>query len=304
MADYDDRLKDYKDVPARIADFKEKHPEGVLRPLDPAIPYRVEHIGNRDFIVFVAAAYKTPDDPTPGVGTAWEPFPGTTPYTKNSELQNAETSAWGRAIVAALASESKNIASAEDVRNRSEDVGPPMATKSAVHVLVEQVKDTPLAQPIKAWMAENNLSFTQPLTLDQFKSIEAWVSSQSAAAPAEPETPSSGDGGRAEQFPPPAPAPAVESSSGSTHDEGHAASSQVVPPAASGSVTGGEGREAPSSPDNLRSDLRERIGRLGDAERLKLKALWTGARLAPLDSAEVDEDYFNQAVGLIGQAAA
>ena len=40
-------------------------------------------------------------------------------FTKDSELQNAETAAWGRAIVAVLASDTKEgIASREEVRNR------------------------------------------------------------------------------------------------------------------------------------------------------------------------------------------
>lgn len=116
----------YKQVPERIADFKEKFPDGRLRPADPTVPYRVETIGEKTFIVYVAAAYRTEDDKAPGIGTAWEPFPGRTPYTRDSELQNAETSAWGRAIVAALASESKSVASAEEVRNRrAEEVRPP-----------------------------------------------------------------------------------------------------------------------------------------------------------------------------------
>ena len=111
----------YKQVPERIADFKAKHPEGCLQPADPEKPYRIETIGDKTYIVFVAAAYRSPDDPCPGIGTAWEPFPGRTPFTKDSELQNAETSAWGRAIVAVLASESKAVANAEDVRNRQAD---------------------------------------------------------------------------------------------------------------------------------------------------------------------------------------
>jgi hypothetical protein len=115
----------YKDVPARIRDFKEKYPDGCLRPADLDHPYRVETVGNQTFIVFVAAAYRTPDDPLPGIGTAWEPCPGKTPYTRDSELQNAETSSWGRAIVAVLASESKSIASAEDVRNRHAEAALP-----------------------------------------------------------------------------------------------------------------------------------------------------------------------------------
>ena len=110
----------YKDVAERIQDLKAKHPEASLGVIDPAKPYDIVTIGPKTFIVVTAVCYRTPDDLAPGVGIAWEPFPGPTPYTKDSELQNAQTSAWGRAIVAALASESKAIASLEDVRNRSE----------------------------------------------------------------------------------------------------------------------------------------------------------------------------------------
>ena len=49
---------------------------------------------------------------------AWEPLPGLTPFTKGSELMVAETSAWGRAIVAALAADTQKVASADEVRNR------------------------------------------------------------------------------------------------------------------------------------------------------------------------------------------
>lgn len=111
-------LDDYVDVAARIAEFRAKHPEGSLQPADPSQPFRIEVIGDKTFVVVVAAAYRTPDDPRPGIGMAYEPWPGRTPYTKDSELMNAETSAWGRAIVAVLASDSKRIASAEEVRNR------------------------------------------------------------------------------------------------------------------------------------------------------------------------------------------
>lgn len=108
----------YKQVPERLADLKEKHPDASLQPARLDEPFQVLTLGDKTFVVYVAACYRSPDDPRPGVGCAWEPYPGRTPYTKDSELQNAETSAWGRAIVAALASESKAVASAEDVRNR------------------------------------------------------------------------------------------------------------------------------------------------------------------------------------------
>lgn len=141
---------DYVDVASRIAQFREQYPEGVLRPADPHRPFEIvtlddaavmawlsaeeaklrdRHSGStlerrlaalrqpRQFVVYTAAAYRHPDDPCPGIGVAWEPLPGLTPYTHNSEVMNAETSAWGRAIVAVGAADAK--ASAEEVRNRS-----------------------------------------------------------------------------------------------------------------------------------------------------------------------------------------
>lgn len=109
MAGFD--LKDYVDVAERIQMFRKKHPEGslqseVLRWPDEGFP----------FVVVRAEAFRTPDDQRPGVGLAWENYPGRTPYTKDSELMNAETAAWGRAIVAVLAGETKrSVASRDEV---------------------------------------------------------------------------------------------------------------------------------------------------------------------------------------------
>jgi hypothetical protein len=114
----------YVDVASRIAEFRDKHPHGSLQPADPARPFQVVVVGDQTFIAYTAAAYRTPDDPRPGIGTAWEPIPGRTPYTRDSELQNAETSAWGRAIVAVLAADTRRgIASQEEVRARTVPAG-------------------------------------------------------------------------------------------------------------------------------------------------------------------------------------
>lgn len=155
-------LSNYVDVPQRIKEFREKYPEGSLQAADPANPFQIVQIpcrwcrrckgsrqvqnragdyincsrcggsGLRDeeepnidvFIVYTAAAYRTPDDPRPGIGIAWEPVPGKTPYTADSEMMNAETSAWGRAIIAVGAADSSKIASREEVRNRTSESGP------------------------------------------------------------------------------------------------------------------------------------------------------------------------------------
>lgn len=132
---------DYIDVAARIVEFREKYPDGRLRPADAAIPYRIEKIGDETFIVVVAAAHRDKDDSLPGVGMAYEVFPGKTPYTRGSELQNAETSAWGRAIVAALAADTKRgVASAEEVRNRSAEREQPAAEPDARVRLQHDIK--------------------------------------------------------------------------------------------------------------------------------------------------------------------
>lgn len=119
----------YNEVAARIVEARKKYPEGILQPLDLATPYKVETIGDKTFIVYVAAFFRTPDDSRPGIGVAWEPFPGLTNFTRNSELMNAETSAWGRALVAAFAADTKKgIATSIDVRNREaerQQFGPP-----------------------------------------------------------------------------------------------------------------------------------------------------------------------------------
>jgi hypothetical protein len=148
-------LESYNDVAARIVEFRSKHPEGSLQPSNLDEPFRVVDIGERTFVVVVAAAYRTPDDPRPGIGMAYEPFPGTTPYTRGSELQNAETSAWGRAIVAALAADTRaGVASRDEIRNRQGereyDPNNPAAIKRQAREEVEQVRQAVIGKATAA----------------------------------------------------------------------------------------------------------------------------------------------------------
>ena len=120
MASYKGPL-DYIDVATRIIEFREKYPNGGFQPWkDPYIEEVKMPDGSiKSFMVYSAAAYRSPEDKLPGVGYAWEPIPGPTNFTRDSELQNAETAAWGRAMVAAFAVDTKKgIASSEEVRNR------------------------------------------------------------------------------------------------------------------------------------------------------------------------------------------
>jgi len=158
-------LDGYVDVAARIGLFREKHPEGSLQPWNPDRPYTIEAVDGKTYIVCVEAAYRTPDDPRPGVGVAWEPFPGATQFTKQSELMNAQTGAWGRAIVAVLAADTtRGIATQQEVRNRQVDQPTPPRTPavkpaaSAARDELRQLlvtKDIPLGEAIVKFRAGN-----------------------------------------------------------------------------------------------------------------------------------------------------
>ena len=129
MANYKGPL-DYIDVATRIIEFREKYPTGSLQSWkDPyVIEVKMPDGSIKSFMVYSAAAYRSPDDKLPGVGYAWEPIPGPTNFTRDSELQNAETAAWGRAMVAAFAVDTKKgIASSEEVRNRQTETRTPTA---------------------------------------------------------------------------------------------------------------------------------------------------------------------------------
>lgn len=150
----------YVDVAERIRQLREKHPEAVLRPYDPAEPFKIMTIGNREFIIYTAACYRTPDDPMPAIAVAAEPAVGKTNYTRDSEVMNAETSAWGRCIVAALAADTQKIASLDEVRNRKAEDAAPSVRKhpagsatadqigqKAVEIIKEQLGGVEVSQP-------------------------------------------------------------------------------------------------------------------------------------------------------------
>jgi CelD/BcsL family acetyltransferase involved in cellulose biosynthesis len=167
---------DYVDVAERLRTFREKYPEGSMQPADLAVPYRIEEVGAQTFVVYVAAAYRSDDDQRPGIGVAWEEVPGKTNFTRGSELMNAETSAWGRAIVAALAADTKRIASADEVQARAgehADLTAPAggaADRPAMKPALDRAKAAVKAAHIQDWVSAQN--FGWPWTLATCELIE------------------------------------------------------------------------------------------------------------------------------------
>jgi len=113
----------YVEVSERIQEWRAAYPDGSLQ---------AEIVELRDDLVIVKAyAYRTPDDQRPGTGLASEPIPGKTNFTRDSELMNCETSAWGRALIAVGAADANSgIASANEVRNRQETPAPEPAPET------------------------------------------------------------------------------------------------------------------------------------------------------------------------------
>jgi len=112
-------LGDYVDVPTRFRLALDKWPD--LRVVEE--PAKIFEIGDRTFISVTMTVYRDPSDPLPAVATCWEPFPGTTPYVRNSEMMNASTSCLGRVL--GLMLPFGKMASFEEVQNRQEDTFTP-----------------------------------------------------------------------------------------------------------------------------------------------------------------------------------
>lgn len=130
-------MDDYVDVAERLRLFKEAYPNGSLQQAN----LQFIEFGGKSWVVYTAAAYRDADDITPGHGTAWEPVPGTSAFKRDSEVMNAETSAWGRAIIAVLAADSKRIASKQEILARSPNKpsnAPPEDFMSLAHLEYEK----------------------------------------------------------------------------------------------------------------------------------------------------------------------
>lgn len=119
-------LGDYVEVKDRIKLFYELYGNGRL------VTDRYELTREPDDkpkVIVLARAYRTPEDPYPGVGLSWMYLPGSTSYTKGSELENVETSAWGRAIGSLGILIDRSIASGNEIRAKAEQqTSPPPTT--------------------------------------------------------------------------------------------------------------------------------------------------------------------------------
>jgi hypothetical protein len=104
--------EDYVMVNERIAAFRKMYPDGSLQ------SDIIELTENR--ILMRGLAYRTPDDERPGIGHSWLEIPGKTAFTRGSEVENCETSAWGRALAALGFEVKRGVASLEEILNKDD----------------------------------------------------------------------------------------------------------------------------------------------------------------------------------------
>lgn len=89
-------LEGYETVAERIKRFYADHPQGSLQ------TQSVEFVtvGQREYVLVKALAFRDAQDMLPGTGTAMDPAPGLNRFTQHAFVETAETSAWGRALAA------------------------------------------------------------------------------------------------------------------------------------------------------------------------------------------------------------
>lgn len=174
-ADYNDRLKDYVQVNERIIAFYAKFPDGSLQS---------EVVTLTDKLVVIKGyAYRSPSDPRPGIGHSSMMIPGTTPYTEDSEVENAETSAWGRALAALGFEVKRSVASRQEIENKTHarvsqdgDDGGVKATRIA---LIRKAKDKLGDNMGMKWLATATKELgttSEKLTIDQMLALSERIS--------------------------------------------------------------------------------------------------------------------------------
>ena len=110
-------LEGYVDVPTRLRRALEAFPD--LR-VQEGQAY-IEETPAGHVLVCKVTVYRTADDPLPTIASASEPYPGKTPYTKDSERMVGFTSALGRALGYMGFGIENGIASANEIAARRTD---------------------------------------------------------------------------------------------------------------------------------------------------------------------------------------
>jgi hypothetical protein len=109
-------LSEYVDVKTRLKQALKVFPQLRIVEHRPEIT----QVGDQLFIECSVTVSRDPDDPIPVTAYIFEPYPGKTSFTKNSEQANGATSVLGRALGYLGFGIDKSIASSNEVLGRQE----------------------------------------------------------------------------------------------------------------------------------------------------------------------------------------
>jgi hypothetical protein len=109
-------LSEYVDVKTRLKQALATFPQLRIVEHRPEIT----QVGDQLFIECSVTVSRDPDDPIPVTAYIFEPYPGKTTFTKNSEQANGATSVLGRALGYLGFGIDKSIASSNEVLGRQE----------------------------------------------------------------------------------------------------------------------------------------------------------------------------------------
>jgi hypothetical protein len=109
-------LSEYVDVKTRLKQALALYPQLRIVEHRPEIT----QVGDQLFIECSVTVSRDPDDPIPVTAYIFEPYPGKTTFTKNSEQANGATSVLGRALGYMGLGIDKSIASSNEVLGRQE----------------------------------------------------------------------------------------------------------------------------------------------------------------------------------------
>jgi hypothetical protein len=111
----------YVDVPTRLRMALDRFPD--LRVQETGHSIQPGPDGTQ-VLVCTVTVWRDPSDPLPSIASASEPYPGKTPFTRNSELMVGFTSALGRALGYMGFGIDRSIASANEVEARTGQTAP------------------------------------------------------------------------------------------------------------------------------------------------------------------------------------
>jgi hypothetical protein len=133
-------LDNYVDVPTRLRMALDKYPDLRIQESQPVF----REVSNKLYIEIRCTVWRDKDDTLPVIAFCWEPFPGTTPYTRDSEQMNASTSALGRALGMMGFGIEHKMASKQEVLARQQ---PTVTTETATYPDSSPVPDPFTDQP-------------------------------------------------------------------------------------------------------------------------------------------------------------